>query len=1041
MAAAAAAAAAAGALRRRPSLAAVSRQRRQPLSTLSATATTTSSSSPSPLPSPAQCSAASHPSFTLEREEFVPEVNSTARLFRHKALGTELLSLCNDDENKTFAVTLKTVPSDSTGVPHILEHSVLNGSRKYPVKEPMVELIKSSLNTFINAFTFPDKTCYPVSSAHVADFNNLVDVYLDAVFFPRLSEDERAGRDVLAQEGHHIELESKDGRPAFKGVVYNEMKGVFSSPESVLMSLSQRLLFPDTAYGVESGGDPRNILDLTWEQFRAFYDTFYHPSNARLWFYGDDPEEGRLRKAAEVLDAYAQEKGAAPPASLAAASQVRLQRRFDAPREHEFPYDAGADGKHMATLNWLLPEVTSDPGRVLSLVVLGHVLAGTSASPLRKALTDSALGEDVLGGGVETDLRQMVFSIGLKGMAADGADKMQQLVLDTLRSLRLTDDMVQSSLNTIEFAMRENNTGSFPKGLALMLRSLTTWLHDADPLAPLRFEQPLEALKARLASNEPVFEGLIREELLDNPHRVRVTLRPDAEYGKQQEAAESARLDAVRASMSGEELERTVRETQRLRGKQQEPDAPEALAKVPRLQVDDLDRRVKTVPMQLDEVRDVRVLSHPLFTNGVAYVDVGLDMSNVPTELLPLVGMYSEALLEMGTAREDFVSLQRRIGRDTGGMRASVYASHMVRADGNGPLVQRLFLRGKAMAGQTGKLLGVMSEVLNEVSLDNCERFRQVLLEERAGLEASMVPSGHQIVASRLRGQYRASDWCTEQLGGVSYLHYLRALERRVEQDWHGVAADLRRLHAHVVNRAGAVVNVTTDEYDKAVRPLLPAFVDSLRSAPPSRNTESFAASLQPRNEGLTIPSQVNYVGKAANLRDLGYEVTGASALVSKHLGMTYLWDKLRVQGGAYGGFCRLDMRTGTFAFLSYRDPNVKSSVEHYDGAAAHLQRVEVTRDELDKSIIGTIGDMDAYQLPDVKGYASTLRYLGGESDAVRQQRREEVLGTTQADFRRMAEALEAVRAHGTVVVVGSAEAIARARDDGLALDDVAKLV
>jgi presequence protease len=473
--------------------------------------------------------------FKLIREQEIAEYKTQARLYRHEKTGAELLSLINEDENKVFGITFRTTPKDSTGVAHIMEHCVLNGSRKYPVKEPFVELVKGSLNTFLNAFTYPDKTCYPVASTNLQDFYNLVDVYLDAVFFPRLTPYN------LMQEGWHYELENPDDPLQYKGVVFNEMKGVYSSPESVLDDKSQQTLLPDTIYGVDSGGNPEFIPDLTYEQFKQFHDTYYHPSNARIFFYGDDPEEERLR----LLSAYLNEFE-----YLDVDSTIALQPRFDQPRREEDVYDAGEEEaqKSMITLNWLLPEV-GDEELTLGLSILEHILTGNPGSPLRKALIESGLGEDLVGRGLETGTRQMFYSTGMRGIEADHADKVEALVMNTLEGLAGTgidSETVGASLNTVEFMLRENNTGQFPRGLALMLRSLNSWLYDADPLAPLQFEQPLQSIKDRVARGERYFESLIQTYLLENSHRVTVLLKPDAELGKRREQDERRRLEEAR---------------------------------------------------------------------------------------------------------------------------------------------------------------------------------------------------------------------------------------------------------------------------------------------------------------------------------------------------------------------------------------------------------------------------------------------------------------------------------------------------------------
>ncbi|MBR4422987.1 MAG: insulinase family protein, partial [Mailhella sp.] len=475
--------------------------------------------------------------FRLVREEELREAGGVARLWKHVVTGSELLSICNGDENKSFGVSFRTPPRDSTGVAHILEHSVLCGSEKYPVKEPFAELLKSSLQTFLNAMTYPDKTCYPVASCNLSDFYNLVDVYLDAVFHPRIDEN------VLRQEGWHIEP-GDGGGWQYKGVVYNEMKGVYSSPESVLQEQCQHAVCPDTLYRLDSGGDPEKIPDLTFRQFREFHEAYYHPSNARFFFWGDDPEDARLARL---------EKELAPYAFRKVDSAVPLQPRFTAPRRVDAVYAAsGAGGeKPHAAVNWLLCE-TRETEEMLVLDMLEHIVAGLPGSPLRKALLDSGLGEDIAGCGLESELRQAYFSMGLLSVGREDAPAMERIMLDTLAGLAeegVPGPAVQAALNTLEFALRENNTGSLPRGLAAMLASLSEWLYDGDPLAPLAWEKPLASLKARLASGEKVFENAIRRWFLDNPHRVLVVVSPEEGLAEARQQAESSRLEALRAGM------------------------------------------------------------------------------------------------------------------------------------------------------------------------------------------------------------------------------------------------------------------------------------------------------------------------------------------------------------------------------------------------------------------------------------------------------------------------------------------------------------
>lgn len=945
--------------------------------------------------------------FELLRDEFIPELNTRARLYRHLKTGAELLSLENDDENKCFGITFRTPPRDSTGIAHILEHSVLCGSRKYPVKDPFFTLVKGSVHTFLNAMTYPDKTTYPVASTNLKDFYNLVDVYLDAVFFPRITPE------VLKQEGWHFELPAPDAPLTIKGVVYNEMKGAYSSPDGMLYRYSQQSLFPDTTYGHSSGGDPQAIPDLTYEAFKRFHETLYHPSNARIFFYGDDPPEERLRKLDEYLSQF---ERIDPP------SQIEPQARFSAPREFEYTFSADGDNqKGMVMLNWLIDD-HRDPTVLMARELLSYILLGNAAAPLRKALIDSGLGEEVVGG-YESDLLQQTFSVGMKGIDPANAGQVEELILRTLAELAeqgIDAETIAAALNTFEFSLRENNTGSFPRGLVLMLRALGTWLYDDDPIAPLRFEAPLAAVRAAVANGERVFERLIRELLLDNPHRTRVTLRPDPEHAARLAAAEQARIDAFAATLDDAKRAALVAETQALAEWQQTPDPPEAIAAIPTLRLADLDRAVKRIPTEIDERGGARLLRHNLFTNGIVYLDLAFDLRAVPHHLLPYVPLFARALTEMGTATSDFVRLLQRIGRETGG----IYAATMTATDiVSAAPVGRLVVRGKSTVAQTTELLRLLSEILLTVNLDNRERFRQIVLRARANKESSLVPAGNAYARQRLAARFAPAEWADEQMGGVSSIFFLRELEQRVQHDWPSVLADLEAVRAALINRRGLVANLTLDaDNQQTVLPMLTAFLSELPDAayqPAHWPVRSGAG-----GEGLVIPAQVNYVAKGVDLHALGIRPSGAAMVVLRHLRIDYLLDRIRIQGGAYGAGGNYDRSTGLFITTSYRDPNLLRTLDVYDEMATFLRETALDPATVERAIIGTIGDMDAYQLPDAKGYTALVRYLTSVSDEYRQQIRDEVLATTPADFVAFAEAAAALRDHGQVAVLGSAEAI-----------------
>jgi presequence protease len=976
--------------------------------------------------------------FEFLREQEIPELRTRARLFRHVKTGAQVLSLENDDENKCFGVAFRTPTFDSTGVPHILEHSVLGGSRKYPVKEPFNELLKGSLKTFLNAMTYPDKTVYPVASTNLQDFYNLVDVYLDAVFHPLITPD------ALAQEGWRFEVDEADGDPAangeangqasgatgakpgkltYKGVVLNEMKGANASPERVLYERIQESLFPDTIYRHSSGGRPADIPDLTYEQFRGFHQTYYHPANARIFFYGDDDPDRRL----QLLDEYLREFDA-----QAVDSTIPLQPRFDAPRRVTGTYAVGpeeagkpAGKKARLTVNWLLDEVP-EPAEALALEILEHILLGTPASPLRRALIESGLGEELAGGGLSDGLRQWTFSAGLRGIAAEDADKVEALILGVLHELAergLDREMIEASLNTIEFRLRENNTGQFPRGLSLMLRALATWLYDGDPLAPLAYEAPLAAVKGQIGAGAPLFEDCIRRFLLDNPHRTVVLLLPDEQQGPREEAAEQERLAQAQAGMSPEEIQAIVERARELKRRQEQPDPPELLARLPRLTLADLERKQQTIPLTISDHQGARVLYHDLFTNGIVYLDVGFDLHTLPADLLPYARLFSRALLEMGTSREDYVQLSQRIGRQTGGIRpASVTSTIRGTKDGS----TWLLLRGKALASQQTELLDILRDLLLEVRLDNQERFRQMVREERARQEASLIPGGHAVVGARLGARFHEAGWAAEQIQGLSHLLFVRQLAQTVDSDWPRVLADLERFRQTLFNRASTICNVTVDETTwTQLAPRLHSLLDALPSFPNQRLT--WTPEMRDKAEAMTIPGQTNFVGKGADLYRLGYTYHGSVDVITHYLGLTWLWEQVRVRSGAYGVFCGLDRRSGVFTFTSYRDPNLLATLEKYDQSPQFLRRVDLGEDEVTKAIIGTISRVDPYLLPDAKGWISLERYLAGETDETLQIRRDQILSTTADHFRAFAEPLSWVVEQGQVVVLGSDSAVAAA--------------
>jgi Zn-dependent M16 (insulinase) family peptidase len=949
--------------------------------------------------------------FELIQERHIAEYNTQARLYRHVRTGAQLLSMANSDENKVFSINFCTPPTDSTGLPHILEHSVLGGSRKYPVKEPFMELVKGSLKTFVNAMTFPDMTVYPVASQNLKDFYNLIDVYMDAVFYPRISEK------TLQQEGWHYELAGLDAPLTYSGVVFNEMKGVYSSPDAVMGDFTRTTLMPDTIYGHNYGGDPAVIPDLTYANFKRFHETYYHPSNARFFFYGDDPVEDRLR----LVDAFITEFERIP-----VKIDIQKQSRWSEPRRTVKPYEAGEDdSRSQISLSWLLGE-TQDIDTALAWGLLSHVLTGTPASPLRKALIDSGLGEDLTGSGVDPYQREMFYTVGLKGIAGGDADKVESLIVDTLYQLAthgIDKETVAASMNTVEFGMRELNTGGYPRGIALMIGLLPTWIHGGDPMDALAFDGPLQQIKDKLAAGVPFFENLIREQLLNNPHRSTLILAPDSNVRELRDAAERERLERERGVMNQADLQQVMETARRIKAISETPNRPEDLATIPMLQRSDLEPKIRVIPLAKLEAGGTPILYHDLPTNGIAYLDLAFDLHALPAEYLPYVDLFGRALLEQGTATQDPVSLINRIGQQTGGIRASSLLSAAF-SSARGAAYQTL--RAKAMAAQTGDLIAILKDVLLTANLDNRERFSQIVLEEKAGFESYLMFSGHAVADKAVRAGFSETDWAAEQMGGVSAFFFLRELVERIEQDWPAVLATLEAIRSLLINRAGLVVNVTLDADNwRHFQPQVTDLLDSL----PTKAALNVEWNWQrpARSVGLTVPSQVNYVAQGVNLYQHGYELHGSSRVILRYLAATYLHERVRAQGGAYGAMSPFDFLSGGLSFLSYRDPNLLGTLKNYAGAVEFLKTIDLSEDELTKAIIGAIGVMDAHLLPDAKGYASMVNTLVGYTDDMRQQIRDEVLNTTVQDFREFATAVQSVAEHGVVAVVGSKDAISKA--------------
>eukprot|EP00526_Cylindrotheca_closterium_P029130 CAMPEP_0113619276 /NCGR_PEP_ID=MMETSP0017_2-20120614/9784_1 /TAXON_ID=2856 /ORGANISM="Cylindrotheca closterium" /LENGTH=1074 /DNA_ID=CAMNT_0000528841 /DNA_START=49 /DNA_END=3273 /DNA_ORIENTATION=- /assembly_acc=CAM_ASM_000147 len=1003
-----------------------------------------------------------HPAYEIITNDMVEEYGAATTLYRHKKSGAELLSVSTDDDNKVFGITFRTPPEDSTGVPHILEHSVLCGSRKYKTKDPFVQLLQGSLQTFLNAFTYPDRTCYVVASQNEKDFYNLINVYADAVFHPRAINDPN----VHAQEGWHLELENKEDPLIYKGVVYNEMKGVYSSSDSRLSRASQRSIFPDTTYGVDSGGDPKVIPELSFEQFADFHAKYYHPTNSRIYFSGDDDVYARL----EIMDEYLKDFDVSPESKP--GSVIDWQSKvFNEPQRIVEPYPIGEDQPetNMVNINWLVNEEPFTPLEEMAIGILDHLLMGTTSAILRKTLTESGLGESITGGGLSDELLQATFSVGLKGVKEEDVSKVEELILSTLEKVAeegFEAEAIASSMNTIEFQMREFNTGSFPKGLSFMLGAMSKWLYDQSPTEALKFEEPLAELKSRIeSSGSEVFQELIKKYLVSNTHRTTVEMKPSKSLETEELEEEKSRLSAIKENLSDEDLEEIIQKTQVLKELQATEDPPEARATIPALELGDLKRETTEYPIAVTENENdsgVTVIRHELgSTSGIAYVKFGIDLSGLDVEDITLLPLFSRVMMETGAGELDQVELSRKIGTHTGGISVSVLTT-AVHPDGadesdimDGNYLQtKLLMSGKSTSDKTTELFDLMKMILTDARLDSQSRVIEMLKESKSRRESAIIGGGHSAANTRMKARYRVGGYVDEMMGGISQLETLRELLKQAEEDWPSLLARLERIRNTILDqetcRSGMFFDITGDTaVQSKIKDSVHKFLDELPGDADGKKVQNFykeqhpwvepvkklMAELAPiEDEGFVVPTQVSYVGKAGLAYEEGEQASGSAQVVARFLRTGYLWDRVRVMGGAYGGFCTFSPYSGFFSYLSYRDPNLSKTLDVYDEAAeaviAAAEQLENDPDALSQAIIGTIGDMDGAMSPDQKGNTQLTRWLVNESAEYRQKFRDQILDTKPEHFREFGERLKNLK-QTSVAVVSSKAAFDEAKEDG----------
>ncbi|EYE89773.1 peptidase M16 [Fervidicella metallireducens AeB] len=954
--------------------------------------------------------------FRLLEEKDLKEINSTARLFSHEKSGARLLYISNDDDNKVFSISFRTPPENSTGLPHILEHSVLCGSRKFPVKEPFVELVKGSLNTFLNAMTYPDKTMYPVASKNSKDFINLMDVYLDAVFYPNIYE----CPEILMQEGWHYEIDNKDSDIEYKGVVYNEMKGAFSSPEGILFRKIQESLFPDTTYGFESGGDPDVIPELTQEEFLNFHRTYYHPSNSYIFLYGDGDILEHLKFInEEYLDAFNK---------IDINSKIPEQKPIGSLKEMTVEYSISNDeeekDKTFLSLNTVVGKAT-DPELYLAFEILEHMLLSTPAAPLKKALLDAGIGKDVFGV-FDNSILQPVFSVVVKNSNEDRKDEFVEIVNSTLRDIvqnGLDKKLIEASINIKEFQMREANFNGYPKGLIYGIKCMDSWLYDENPYMHLQYEDTLKKIKTALTSN--YFEVLIEKYLLNSSHSSLLIVKPECGLSEKKAEEVKNKLRGFKEGLSESEIEELINNTIKLRERQETPDSEEELERIPLISLEDIEKNVEGLPTEKRKELGIDVLHHEMFTNNIAYINMYFDTTSVERELIPYVGLLSGILGKVNTETYSYQDLTKEININTGGIENKV---EIFGEKGSFEIFHPKFIvKSKVLVDKLPRLLQILREITCASKFDDKKRIKEIIQETKSRIEMSIINNGNVTAVNRVYSYIAASGKYYDLVKGVAYFKFLSELERDFDKRADEICNNIERTFNSIFNINNIVIGITCDEagYNR-FRDNLEIIQKGLRTESPSYQKYDF--SLEHKNDGLMTSAKVQYVAKAYNFRKLGYEYTGRLYVLKTILSYDYFWNKIRVQGGAYGCGLSFD-RFGKIACSSYRDPNLIETIKVYDETYKYLQQFNVNEREMRKYIIGTISMVDTPLTPSMKGERADAYYFSKVTLEDIQKEREEILSTTPKDVNNLSGLIRDCMNQNYVCVLGNEEKIKENRD------------
>lgn len=959
-------------------------------------------------------------------EHRVEDVQSDGFILRHKKSGARIAILSNNDDNKVFYIGFRTPPEDETGVPHIIEHTTLCGSKKFPVKDPFIELAKGSLNTFLNAMTYPDKTVYPVASCNDQDFKNLMDVYLDAVFNPNITKYE----EIFKQEGWHYELTGKDDELKINGVVYNEMKGAYSSPDEVLSSQIYRSLFPDNTYSKDSGGNPEYIPKLTYEAYLDFYHKYYHPSNSYIYLYGDMDVVERLEWLdREYLSLYDYKK---------VNSEINKQPAFDEIKNVEAQYsitmDDSQENKTYLSYNRVVGD-TLDEMLYQAFDVLDYALVSSPGAPVKQALIDAGIGDDVYGS-YDAGILQPVFSFVAKNANASQADEFESIIENTLKEVVKTGinkEALLAGINSSEFKFREADFGQFPKGLLFGLNCLDSWLFD-DMKPFIHLECLGTFAKLRKAVDTDYFEKLIQEYLLDNTHGSSVTVKPKRGLGNEREEALAKELSDYKASLSDEEIKKLIEDTEHLKKYQEEPSSDEDLRKLPMLTRADMKKNAMPFSNIEDELLDVKVVRHDIESNGIDYISFLFDAGDFAQSELGYLGFFTNALGLVSTEKYSYTDLANATNIYTGGISTGT-ASHPDIKDRNN-FVFKFEVKLKVLEKNLDKALELMEQMLLSSDFTDTKRLGELVAQIKARLQANLSSSGHLVAAMRSMSSFSRYALYQDELKGIAFYRSICRIEKELSESPKSVSDKLAAIAKKLFARNRMLISFTgnNEAYCNA-KPSLEKVIAGFNKMSAVGNQAE--VHFNTAKEAFIDASQIQYVAKTGDFICEGYEYTGALRLLRIILSYDYLWINVRVKGGAYGCMNTF-LRSGESYFVSYRDPNLSDTLDVYDRIPEYIKSFSPDERDMTKYIIGTFSALDTPMNPEAKGSRSLSAYLEGITYEQIQKERNEILNAQPEDIRRLADLVEAVLKKDSICVIGNENMI---KESAGLFENVEKLI